>query len=180
MGTDLAFIAFISLLLDFVLLWIADVRGQSNFPTTILLLQTMLFVYILHRHGNPSRRLLLITVICNLILFLGALLFDPSPAFVLKFSAVVFFVTVMTWIVMYFNRLLIELPSESLFDIPLFWVSGGAMLFYAGHLFNCIFLTAFVTEARAFSYDSWILHDVLNILKNICLAAGLAKCYSRR
>ena len=56
---------------------------------------------------------------------------------------------------------------------PMFWVASGALLYFAGNLFLFIFSNYVLAESQNALYAEWGIHSSLNIITNLCYAAGL-------
>ena len=69
----------------------------------------------------------------------------------------------------YLYRLLEDLPDEKIQRLPLFWVAFGAMTYYGGTLFLFLFSNYVLAQSLKNHQTIWILHNVVNITKNLFL-----------
>lgn len=173
---DLALFSVISLAFDVTAVCMAFAYMNNHLVGSLFMLfQTLAIAFIVHRHGKANRKLLLASVILNsAILLLDGSMISGFERFA-PYASVAHFITIVAWMTIYFKSLLDELPSESLYDVPLFWVCTGALLFYSGNLFNFIFANLFMEGELAYNTKAWILHLVLNIIKNLLFALALWK-----
>jgi|GEM_PF-5874665 len=176
LGHDIALLGLISLAFDLLAVGMAFSQMNNHLVgSSFMLFQTLAIAYIVHRHGKSNSKLLLASIILNTaILFLDGSFISGFERFA-PYASVAHFITIVAWMTIYFKSLLDELPSESLYEVPLFWVCTGALLFYSGNLFNFIFANLFMEGELAYNTKAWILHLVLNITKNIIFAVALWK-----
>jgi len=78
--------------------------------------------------------------------------------------------------ILFFFKLLSELKEVNIHRLPVLWIAFGTLFYYSGNLF--VFLAATYLETdpdylRVF----WILHNVLNIVKNVLFAIALWQSY---
>lgn len=79
----------------------------------------------------------------------------------------------------YLYDLFRDLPVERIQDMPMLWVIFGFLFYYGGTLFlflaNNIVLESNLESHRAI----WVLHNILNVMKNVFLSIALWKQYKR-
>lgn len=75
---------------------------------------------------------------------------------------------------LFFSSLLTNLPITNIERLPLFWIVIGILFYYAGNLFIFI-LNKFVLALGSDVHQVYwvIIHNLLNITKNILFAIGL-------
>lgn len=79
----------------------------------------------------------------------------------------------------YFYKLLTELPIVHVQHLPMLWIAFGVITYYAGNFFLFLVKNYLVYgEAGSHRY-MWILHNLLNIFKNILFAVGLWLSYRK-
>jgi len=67
---------------------------------------------------------------------------------------------------LYFRRLLIELPSTFPNEIPMVWINLAVLVYYSGNLFLFILNNYFIHELKGNEGAIWTIHNSLNIVKN--------------
>lgn len=78
--------------------------------------------------------------------------------------------------ILFFFKLLSELKVINIHRLPVLWISFATLFYYSGNLF--VFLAATYLETdQHYLRVFWILHNVLNIIKNILFAIGLWQSY---
>lgn len=77
----------------------------------------------------------------------------------------------------YLYRLLSELPTVYVHKLPMLWLTFAVLIYYAGTLF--LFLANnYLVRVLGDSHSMiWILHNILNISKNILFAVALWQSY---
>lgn len=80
---------------------------------------------------------------------------------------------------LFFYNLLNELPIVHIHKLPMLWISFATLVYYAGTLF--LFLANnYLTRMAAPSHKlMWILHNLLNITKNLLFAIALWQSYRK-
>jgi hypothetical protein len=71
---------------------------------------------------------------------------------------------------------LLASPSRNtgpLYATYLFWFASGILLYMCGNIFVFTFNNFLATDPGGAHSTVWILHNSLNIVKNICFAVGL-------
>ncbi|MCF6359985.1 MAG: hypothetical protein L3J29_04405 [Cyclobacteriaceae bacterium] len=59
--------------------------------------------------------------------------------------------------------------------LPEFWITTAILMYFSGALFSFLLATDILSQSPDRFYNSWILHNSANILKNILFAIGLWK-----
>lgn len=77
----------------------------------------------------------------------------------------------------YLYRLMRDLSAERIQDLPMFWIAFGVLVYFSGTLFLFLFNNYLIEHQPGNHQYMWILHNVLNIIKNGFLAIGLWKNY---
>ena len=76
--------------------------------------------------------------------------------------------------IIYFYRLMVELPAVHLHHLPMFWFNSGFLLYYAGSVFLFAFMSylVHVLNDDLLIYGSF--HNVLNIIQEFIIIIGVA------
>ncbi|MBI3218427.1 MAG: hypothetical protein HYZ44_02850 [Bacteroidetes bacterium] len=76
-------------------------------------------------------------------------------------------------------RLLIDLPTVDIFHYPILWIVFAILIYYGGTLFLFLF-NNYLLSINIVSHKSiWILHNTLNIIKNLLFALALWQHYRK-
>jgi hypothetical protein len=74
---------------------------------------------------------------------------------------------------LYFYRLLIDLPTSKLSNTPMFWFAVGVLIYNAGTLFLFAFTSYLVNVLHDDLMIYWTLHNVFNIIQHLIIIIGL-------
>lgn len=80
----------------------------------------------------------------------------------------------------YLQKLLRENVRESVTNLPLLWISYGILTYYSGTLFLFLFNNYLVMHYPQSHYFIWMLHNILNIAKNVFFSVALWKSYKAK
>lgn len=147
-------------------LWVYDV---------FMFIQFTILLYIFSKQFS-TKTLFVITYVAIVGFYLISLLFLPPAMKSLVRSNAVDGLVLIIVSILFFYKLLSELKVVNIHRLPVLWISFATLFYYSGNLF--VFLAATYLETdpdylRVF----WILHNVLNIIKNILFAIGLWQSY---
>jgi hypothetical protein len=79
----------------------------------------------------------------------------------------------------YFYKLLVELPTIHIQELPMFWISFGVLIYYAGNFFLFLVNNYLNHDQNGPHRYMWILHNLLNVTKNMLFAIALWQSYRR-
>ncbi len=77
-------------------------------------------------------------------------------------------------------RLMIEMPEEGVHRLAMFWLAFGVLVYYGGTLFLFLFNNYLAAHLPKSYSTIWILHNVLNITKNVFLFMAIWMNYKSR
>lgn len=80
----------------------------------------------------------------------------------------------------YLYWLINEIPAERVYKLPLFWIAFGVLVYYGGTLFLFLFNNYLIERLPQSHQTIWILHNLLNVTKNVFLVAALWTQYTNR
>jgi hypothetical protein len=75
----------------------------------------------------------------------------------------------------YLYRLMVDLPVERVSDLPMFWISFAVLIYFAGTTFLFLFTNYLIAHHLNLSQSTWVLHNILNITKNVFFTIALWK-----
>jgi hypothetical protein len=76
-------------------------------------------------------------------------------------------------------HLLTKMPVERVQTLPLFWIAFGVLIYYGGTLFLFLFNNYLLAHQLQYHQSIWILHNLLNITKNVFLFMALWMNYRK-
>jgi hypothetical protein len=159
------------------ILFILVTQGINNWPlgNLYILFQLAVFYFVFEKHyHNPWVR----------IAFFGFMVFSMANYFFIetpqKFNVNSTYVGGIFMILIashYLYRVLKDLPVERIQDYPMLWIAFGVLIYFAGTLFLFLFNNYLMTHQPGNHKVIWILHNLLNLSKNIFFAIALWKNY---
>ena len=176
---DVAIIALVSLACDMTSLFLAI----NRFNTLLLgngfqlfQISVLMRIYSLQHHRT---RPLLAIYVCLVAIYAGNTAFFQGPwklntAFLAASSLVMIGLSLH-----YFYHLLSKLPTLHIHRLPMLWISFAVLFYYAGNFFQFL-MSNYILEGDADSARMlWILHNLLNILKNTLFTIAIWQSYRR-
>ncbi|MBL7847735.1 MAG: hypothetical protein JNL40_09730 [Cyclobacteriaceae bacterium] len=156
-------IAACSFLFD-LLGYVLGMNKLSTYPAgnAYLLVQALIFL-VIYREALKIKNPLFyaITGIYSLF-FVTNYFYLQGPFIINSYSVVVGSVGFILLSLLYFRQLLNNLPEPFVHRIPMVWVNVAVLIYFGGNLFLFMLFNYFVSAI-------WILHNMLNITKNILL-----------
>lgn len=127
-----------------------------------LLVQTLLFLAMYSDAEMASPTILRTVAVTYLLLFLADFFFIQGPFIINSYSIVVGSIGFVVLSLLYFRKLLNDLPSTHVHRISMVWVNIAVLIYYGGNLFLFGLYNFFISEV-------WIVHNILGFAKNIFL-----------
>ncbi len=176
----IVWISILSILSDSVSIYlILQKISFNNWITSniFLILQATLFILFMMGLLRARYQWLFISLI--LVISLINFFFIQTP---LVFNSYInYFIAILLIILclVYLYRLLKELPALDIYRFPPLWIVFAILTYYGGTLFLFLFNNYFLSTNIITHRSIWILHNVLNILKNLLLALALWQNYRK-
>jgi hypothetical protein len=79
----------------------------------------------------------------------------------------------------YFYVLLTRLPTTDIHRFPMLWISFAVLFYYSGNFFQFLTTNYILAGDAGAARMLWILHNLLNILKNILFTIAIWQTYRR-
>jgi hypothetical protein len=173
------FLAFASLVSDGLSLMLLS-RGHNTWPVVnLFLILQFIFLYLVLGYHLIGRWCDLLFVLC--VLFSASnYLWIQTPNVLNSFAtyvAAVLMIVVSGW---YLIHLMTDLPVERVQDLPLFWISFAVLIYFAGTTFLFLFTNYLIDHNLQVSQSIWVLHNILNITKNVFFTIALWKQHASR
>jgi VanZ family protein len=149
-------------------LWIYNTYTAVEYSLLIIM-----FVFLLD--GKLFRRVLLASIPLFIVIWVLATLnlekSDPFHGVFLSIESVVFAILAVATLVKEMRD-----SSTLLVDNPIFWVSAGVLVYFAGNLLVFAFidklLQTTLKNSEVGMYSGWLIHTAMNVSKNILFAIG--------
>jgi len=148
---------------------------EMNIPSNILLFVSFILIsriYYIQFQKQHTRIFIVVNVLFMIfglfnIFFIQKMYFNSYTASISNFVTIVY-------CVVYFYRLLTDLPEQHLQRVPMFWISTGLLVQSAGAFFLYLF-TAYLTK---FFFNDvliyWTFHNLLQILELVVIIIGVS------
>jgi hypothetical protein len=111
------------------------------------------------------------------LLFLINYFFVQKPTVFNSYSNSMACLILMYFSLRYFYTLLRDLPTENVMHLPLFWIAIGVLTYYSGNLLLFIVNNYLTLGINGSHSTMWILHNLLNISKNIFFTIAIWQNY---
>jgi len=161
------------------LLWYFLDKGINNWPIGniyIILQFILLYNIFVSKDKNWIIRILLICflsfAIINFVFLQTPTTFNSRTSYI----GALFVIILALW---YLYGLFREMPIANILNMPMLWVSFGVLFYFAGTLFLFLFNNYLILNQPQNHQLIWVLHNVLNIIKNLLFAVALWKYYRR-
>jgi len=152
-----------------------DLRGKEvNIPSAVYGIVAFIPLSLLYNKALNGRYRTGITILAILYLTFAIL----NSCFIQKeeintynysFSAIVF----LFYSILYFYRLMVDLPVQHLHRVPMFWFNAGMLIFNAGTLFLYLFTTYLVEVLHNDLLIYWTFHNIMNVIQLLVVMIGL-------
>ncbi|QOI98240.1 MAG: hypothetical protein HRU69_12420 [Flammeovirgaceae bacterium] len=140
-----------------------------------LLIQFSLLAYLFKKQSYFIKTSLIVYVFF-VIFFTFNIIFYEGPWKLNSASNVLASIILITFSMYYLYRLLHDLPVLHIHKLPMLWICFAILVYYGGNFF--LFLAGnYLSETPAFQRSVWILHNLLNVIKNLLFAIALWQNY---
>ena len=158
--------------------WILLRYSVNTYPLVnfYLLAQFSVLYYLFFRHLKqlPILKWIFIFFCCfyitNISFFQGPFQFNSVSN---AFASII----LMGLSLYYLFTLLKELPTVTIHLLPILWISFAALAYYGGNFFLFLFSNYLTSGIGESLMILWVLHNILNIIKNILFAIALWQAY---
>lgn len=115
---------------------------------------------------RPGRMLFVLAFLLNLLFFEG-----PDKLNAMAFS--VCSLLIISICLVFFYKIYSEEKITSLEKSGSFWVAVGLLFYFSGAMYSFLLSADILKGSPDNFYNSWILHNISNTLKNILITVGL-------
>jgi hypothetical protein len=164
----------VSFLTD-LLLYILPLRGkQVNIPSSIynmIAFVTLSVLYDTALRGRYRKQFAVIGVLYLLFALANLLFIQKKDISTYSYtaSAIIF----LFYSILYFYRLMVDLPVQHLHRVPMFWFNAAMLIFNAGTLFLYLFTTYLVEVLHNDLLIYWTFHNIMNVIQLLVVMIGL-------
>ena len=164
-------LSFVPILVIFFL----GLRGKLvNIPLNLYLLVQMFTLSLLFAIalGKKYKNLLLGAGLLFVVVWFINFLFiqkDELNTYTKAFGSII----LIFYCLLYYYRLLIDLPVQQLQRVPMFWYVTSNLVYNAGTLFLLLFTTYLVEVLHNDLLIYWSFHNILDIIQDLLIMLGL-------
>jgi hypothetical protein len=158
-----------------LVIYFLGLRGKLvNIPQNMYLLVQMFTLSLLFAAalGKKYRNLLLGVGFLYAVFWFINFLFiqkDEFNTYTKAFGSIIF----IFYCLLYYYRLLIDLPVQELQRVPMFWYITSNLVYNAGTLFLLLFTTYLVEVLNNDLLIYWSFHNILDIIQDLLIMLGL-------
>jgi hypothetical protein len=177
--TWIPILAVASLLSDGLSLMLLS-RGENTWPVgNIFYIIQFALLYLVLGYRVIGKWCEMLFVLCILFAFANYLLIQTPDVInsVTTYVATIFMIMISG---RYLYRLVEDMPVERVQDLPLFWISFAVLIYFAGTTFLFLFTNYLIDHDLQVSQSIWVLHNILNITKNVFFTIALWKQHASR
>jgi hypothetical protein len=175
----LCLILILSLTSDLLSLILIRASLNSYVVGNLFLIAQFSLLVVIFRRELPNQRT--INIILGLLVIFSLLnySFIQGPTVFNSVSNVIASLVLIGLSLFYFYRLLNDLPIVHIQHLPMLWISFGILTYYAGNFFLFLINNYFINVQAGPHKLMWILHNLLNIVKNILFAVAIWQSYRK-
>ena len=175
----ISIIAIASLVCDLTALLLGRNGMNSLMLANLFHLFQVALLMRVYSYQYADKKTLLAVFLGLALIFLGNTVFFQGPwklnsAFLAAASLVMMFLSLH-----FFYRLLTNLPIENIYWLQMVWISFAVLLYYSGNFFQFLTTNYIMTGDFDVARKLWILHNLLNILKNILFTIAIWQSYRK-
>jgi hypothetical protein len=162
----------VSLVGDLASLLLHYVQISSNYAGntyTLFEFEILLAIFYL-AFKKPGLRGVFVTLglVYFLFSFLNLLFFQKQN--VNSYSLILSSMVMIVLAVVFFYRLIVDLPALQIHQLPLFWINVAVLVFFSGNLFLFILSHYLVNTLNDNLILYWSFHNLLTIIRNLLFA----------
>lgn len=161
----------------FTLSFIFNVLGyflRSNlagnvYDFSLFILVTTLFNYNTNKKYSGAFAL---TAVLFLVFALYNLVFLQREG-IASYNKLIASFLILSYCLIYFYRLIIELPTTNVLKLPMFWFASAFLFFHAGTFILFVFTDYLVNVLQNDLVTYWSFHNILSIIQQVIILVGL-------
>jgi hypothetical protein len=139
----------------------------------LLVLPMFLLFYKTKIKSNQIGGVLDGTIILFLAFGLINLFFIQDPFGITSYTAAFVSISMIVISIVFFYRLIKELPTETITKLPMFWINTAVLIYYSGIFFQYLAADYLVNVLKDDLINSWTLKNFLGIFYYLMLAFAL-------
>jgi len=145
-----------------------------NVPQNIYLVTNFCLlsaVYFLVLKKRASKLFVFVAVAFVILALLNGFYLQKST--INSYTNVIQSLVIIIYAVIYFYRLMVELPTQHIHHLPMFWFNSAFLIFHAGAFFLFAFTSYLINVLKNDLLTYWSFHNILSIIEHLIVLAGL-------
>lgn len=175
----LSWILGIALICDMAAFFLVEFSINTHWIGNIYLVAQFSLLAAIFRKNLQGKTFLDITFLLFVVFFFINITLFQGPLLFNSVSNVIASLIIIALSLLYFHRLLNDLPIVHIQQLPMFWIAFAALTYYAGNFFLFLLKNNLAYGESGSHRVMWILHNLLNITKNILFSIGLWQSYRK-
>lgn len=172
----IAFIANVATVAMAKLQW----REFHNTPTIFYVISNFFLLTAAYYHllGRKKKMVfILIAVVFLITAVLNSYLYQKSS--LNSYSYVFQAIVIIVYTILYFYKLIADLPEQYIHRLPMFWINSSFLIFYSGTFILFTFTSYLTHVVKDNMITYWSFHNMLSILEHLIIFVGLYYDISR-
>jgi hypothetical protein len=149
-------------------------KSYSNLPQTVYFIFNFCIItsiYYTVLKPKYKKWLLIGLVFCIPYTVYDIVLLGKS--FMDSYSTILQSFFILTFTVIYFYKIMIDMPTLHLHHLPMFWFNSAFLIFNAGTFFLYSFMSYLINVLHTDLFTYWIFHNSLSIIEHLIIVIGL-------
>ncbi|WKZ58657.1 MAG: hypothetical protein QY309_12350 [Cyclobacteriaceae bacterium] len=161
------------------LLWFFLDSGINNWP--IVNIYLIVQIILLYRIFRSDKKSTLTKIFISTFLTFAVInfVFLQTPEVFNSRTSNIGALFIIAMALSYLYHLFKEMPINNILDMPMLWVAFAVLFYFAGTLFLFLLNNYLIVNQPENHQLGWVLHNILNIIKNLFFAVALWKYYKR-
>lgn len=131
----------------------------------------LLRIYFFAFGERYTRSFIVVGIVYSAFFFVDLIFFQAGQ--LTSFSITLTAATFIVFSIFHFFKLMRDLPSTHIHQLPMFWIDTAVLVYFAGAFFIFLLRNYLIEVMNDDQIVYWSLHNILNIIKNILFAVGL-------
>jgi hypothetical protein len=164
----------VSITCDMAALYHSELKIGPNYVGDAYRLAEFILLLILYykAFNNPKLFKAFVVIALFYVLFLVANVLFIQQEKINTYTHIILACVFIVLAVLFFYKLMKDLPTLVVYQLPMFWINVGVLVYFAGNLFLWIVSHYLVTVLNDDFKIYWSFHNFLSMIKNILFAAG--------
>lgn len=147
-------------------------NGYNNVPAIIFIISSFILLTLLYRSQfkNKGAHWFVLAALFIFAVVLNSIFFQKRN--INSFSFMLLSITILIYAILFFYKLMVELPAKHIHQLPMFWINSALLFYHAGSFFLFAFTDYIVTVLKNDLMIYWTFHNILNILAHFIVLVG--------